>query len=1017
MKTLRRFAASTGLAWSLLLCLADFARAANLSWINAAGGAAGVAANWNPVQVPAAADWLTFALNATYSVTFGAAVPASDELLVQDGIVTFRFPTAHTNSTVFGLPGIGTDAEATIESGSLTLQRNLYVGQTAGHDGTLTVTGAGTSLTATGATGVTSFGDQGTGTFNVLDGATVTVANSPEFGDRAGGLGTLVVGGVSGTERAELIVNNTTTDPMEFGSNGTGNGGVLVGGRMSVDGTVHLGKNPGGNGTFSVAGVSGTDSATAQVGGDLMIARNDVNGTAAGTGTWVVGSGGITDVAGTTYTFDPDGSTGKLQVLTGGRFETGSLVANAPATQLDLRGGTTQVRGGTLDLGGQPLVVSSAVGSPVLELLDGAQASLGSASGPTLTVGRGAAGTLRVLAGSDLSVHDFNMFVGDSASGDGTLEVNHAGSSLTVDNTLIVGRSGDGTLDIAGGSDATIGSLRMGTQAGGNGHGTIRGTGTQVHVSDYLELAGTPGGGVAGATAQLGMSDHSELWLDRPGDSGHVWGGGYLEANSTAVVHISGTLQNYGRVAVVQPGTYTGGVIRMNTDSRLLGRGTITSAILADTDTTGRIQPSGDLTLGNPASPTGFHFLGSIDLPTGLSATLVDADSAVVGTVNLAGGTLTGPATGVHLAANHRIAGTGTVDANLRVAGSLIPTGATGLTLKRAVFGAGQGINGTRIAFAPGSSFIGNGAIAATVQVDSGAVLLPNGNLTLGNAPLASSVTVDGAAVVGPLAGLTFAGTDSTRVKGTITLLGANVTSLNSSPILLQPAGRLGGRGNAFGRTISRGTVEPGGNTAGALGFASLVMQAGSHLVFDVGNWTVGQLDTVSSANPMTIAGTLDVRGLPGFVSVAGDSFQVLSYASRSGAFSDVTFDGNPAAGQLQVVYHPTSAWVKMLVNALDAPPGGLAGRGELRFGSVGSPARSLRFALELPAAADVTVELFDVGGRRLGTLHEGALAAGRHVFDGERAAANAGGLYFARATVRGTAGATVRTTRAVRLP
>src|SRR5262245_53606568 len=232
MKRFRRIASSFGLAMSVWMLWADFARAANLDWINAAGGFAGVAANWNPSQVPVAADFLNFGLNNTYTVTFGANAPASDHLGIDDGTVTFRFPTAHTNSTVLGIAQVGTSADLIIESGTLTLQRNLFVAASAGHTGSLTVQGGTTALTETDATGSTVFGDQGNGTMNVLDGATVTFANSPEFGDRAGGTGALVVGGVSATSpfpRSHLVVNNATNDPMELGSNGTGAGAVLFG--------------------------------------------------------------------------------------------------------------------------------------------------------------------------------------------------------------------------------------------------------------------------------------------------------------------------------------------------------------------------------------------------------------------------------------------------------------------------------------------------------------------------------------------------------------------------------------------------------------------------------------------------------------------------------------------------------------------------------------------------------------------------------------------------------------------
>ncbi len=111
MKTFRRLAGSTALALCAVVQLADFARAVNLNWINAAGGFAGGAANWNPAQVPAAADWLFFGLANTYTVTFGANVPASDEIAVTNGDVTLRFPNPHTNSTVLALP-VGVDADA-----------------------------------------------------------------------------------------------------------------------------------------------------------------------------------------------------------------------------------------------------------------------------------------------------------------------------------------------------------------------------------------------------------------------------------------------------------------------------------------------------------------------------------------------------------------------------------------------------------------------------------------------------------------------------------------------------------------------------------------------------------------------------------------------------------------------------------------------------------------------------------------------------------------------------------------
>lgn len=79
------------------------------------------------------------------------------------------------------------------------------------------------------------------------------------------------------------------------------------------------------------------------------------------------------------------------------------------------------------------------------------------------------------------------------------------------------------------------------------------------------------------------------------------------------------------------------------------------------------------------------------------------------------------------------------------------------------------------------------------------------------------------------------------------------------------------------------------------------------------------------------------------------------------------------------------------------------------------NPARAgARIALELPRAGDAQVVIYDVIGRRVSTLQQGALAAGRHEFAwtrrddrGHRAAA---GVYF----VRATSGGATRTQRLV---
>lgn len=75
------------------------------------------------------------------------------------------------------------------------------------------------------------------------------------------------------------------------------------------------------------------------------------------------------------------------------------------------------------------------------------------------------------------------------------------------------------------------------------------------------------------------------------------------------------------------------------------------------------------------------------------------------------------------------------------------------------------------------------------------------------------------------------------------------------------------------------------------------------------------------------------------------------------------------------------------------------------------------RFAFELPARVAVTLEVFDLGGRRVASLVEGTLEAGRHERTwnarDERGMRQAGGLYFVRFATPGL----VRTERLILLP
>jgi photosystem II stability/assembly factor-like uncharacterized protein len=112
---------------------------------------------------------------------------------------------------------------------------------------------------------------------------------------------------------------------------------------------------------------------------------------------------------------------------------------------------------------------------------------------------------------------------------------------------------------------------------------------------------------------------------------------------------------------------------------------------------------------------------------------------------------------------------------------------------------------------------------------------------------------------------------------------------------------------------------------------------------------------------------------------------------------------------------HGRSQW-RLDLSALPvaAGPGAPAARLALSAPHPNPSRGAVRFALELPAASAVEVAIYDLGGRRVRTLHRGPLETGRHdlTWDGGGAAGRraAPGVYFARAT----AGVTTDTRRIV---
>ena len=156
--------------------------------------------------------------------------------------------------------------------------------------------------------------------------------------------------------------------------------------------------------------------------------------------------------------------------------------------------------------------------------------------------------------------------------------------------------------------------------------------------------------------------------------------------------------------------------------------------------------------------------------------------------------------------------------------------------------------------------------------------------------------------------------------------------------------------------------------------------------------------------------------GLP----AAGDWEEILNSQDAAYGGNGV---GNPGAIATQAVAYdgyaqsafitvPQMGLLVLAPSAVVSVPGGDAAPAGLRLGPARpNPARGgTRVAFELPAAGHARLVLYDVRGRRVRTLVDGARAAGEHVarWDGrdESGAPAAAGVYFLRLeTAGGTRG------------
>ncbi len=377
----------------------------------------------------------------------------------------------------------------------------------------------------------------------------------------------------------------------------------------------------------------------------------------------------------------------------------------------------------------------------------------------------------------------------------------------------------------------------------------------------------------------------------------------------------------------------------------------------------------------------------------GLGATSLADSVGGVGTVvvdSLAAFTSGGP---VNLAvrgyAELQVLGGSLVDVGTLAAG--VVTGATG---QAAVSGPGSRLV-VRDNLWLGGGFGGPGG-TGSLEIDQGALVevLHTGGVN----PAATNIYENGTLIAATGGRLETSGYVWNR-----NLLGLRGGAVAADFVTLVPTGHLDGWGDLEADLNNSGRIDPHGD---GVAFGTIEVDGGLTLLAqsryraDLGQPAGQQYDRLVIAGHAALDGTLELRSGPGFLGDPGDAYAILACASRSGTFADVTWNGAPLDGEVEIVYAPSGVTVVVPGGTTAVEPGGSAiARVSFAPSRVGG---LLQFALALPEAAVVEARVFDVRGREVGLLARGALPAGMHHLEpltGSRDLPS--GVYFARAVVR----------------
>ncbi len=789
----------------------------------------------------------------------GTAPTAADNVVIN--ISDASAPVIAAGAAVSGTVDVGAvgTGQLIIASGATLTSSGgpqSRLGVAAGTAGTAIVTGNGSRWNLGHALIV---GREGTGDLSVASGGQVA-STLGVVGDLAGSTGfALVFGANSRWDNAgALFVGNFGTGTLTVGNGGAVTSGVGgIGGGADAVGTVTV---EGANSSWTVTnalnvGNFGRGTLSIEDGGTVV--SNEANlGLSAG------GSGTVT-VSGPGSTWNMVGD------LSVGRAGSGEL--------------TIAAGGAVSNLGG---IVGYFAESSGIVTVTGADSTW--TVGETLQVGRAGNGVLRIADGGAVTSL-FGAIGAETSDAVGAVEVAGRGSTWAVDNTLHVGRLGNGALNIIDGGAIPSGFGIIGEGSEATGTVTVTGAGaTWTQRGDlYVGQQGTgtlditAGGTVA--TDNLGVIGYSS------GSEGTVTVSGPVSRwslGSALEVGLRGT----GTLVIADGGRVESPVITVGSQGTAAGTVTVTTG--------GILSAAGGIRLGEVAGTTGTLNIGAAAGAPALAPGIVTTPTVELGAGN-------GAIVFNHIAAAYQFApaivGTGRVDllaGRTTLAGANTYVGQTSVTggaILQIGNGGALGAAGNTLLLSTGTLQAGASfAMAQNIRVGS-----PNSNRidTNGFNLTLNGVIADGAG--------TGSGNFLDKIgAGTLTLTGANSysnrTVLNAGTLALAGDGTIGagnliiGGGSVF--DISQANVGarviqlngPAGGTI-ALGSKTLTLGFGSSFTDWAGTITDGGIAGGTGGRVVIAAPNGAVRffgphSYTGGTTVASGAFELVGNGRLFGA-------------------------------------------------------------------------------------------------------------------------------------